>query len=213
MDIKSENEIEELKKEVEELKQAIKDMELIMDSKLKIDKTFDCIDKLPYDGSISSALVKGELYVFDKSTEDWRSGGTVQGVKGDTGPKGDKGDKGDGLKIDNVYDCENDLPSSGDDGTIAIVCGRLKVFDKKTSQWKDGGTIRGTRGEQGLQGLKGDTGEQGPKGDTGEQGLQGPKGDTGEQGPPITIWDGSMADYDRIEQKDSNTIYLITSIK
>ena len=46
-------------------------------------------------------------------------------------------------------------------------------------------SLKGAKGDQGLQGLKGDTGAQGPKGDQGNTGEQGPKGDkgtTGDQG-------------------------------
>ena len=66
-----------------------------------------------------------------------------------------------------------------------------------------------------IKGPKGDTGEQGPKGDTGDvgpQGEQGIKGDTGEVGPAgtsITLWKGTQAEYNAIEQKDVNTVYLI----
>lgn len=47
-------------------------------------------------------------------------------------------------------------------------------------------TLRGPKGEQGIQGPKGEQGlpgEKGEKGETGAQGPVGPKGETGETGP------------------------------
>ena len=43
-------------------------------------------------------------------------------------------------------------------------------------------TLKGDKGDQGIQGPKGDQGIQGPKGDKGDQGIQGPAGKDGAQG-------------------------------
>lgn len=58
--------------------------------------------------------------------------------------------------------------------------------DGQTFQQKlNNGTLKGAKGDQGVQGAKGDKGDigvQGPKGDAGATGAQGPKGDTGAKG-------------------------------
>ena len=63
---------------------------------------------------------------------------------------------------------------------------QITFADGQTFQGKlDAGTLKGPKGDTGLQGpqgIQGEQGIQGPKGDTGEQGIQGPKGDTGAKG-------------------------------
>src|SRR5699024_10731647 len=73
----------------------------------------------------------------------------------------------------------------------------------------------GTNGTDGAQGPKGEPGKdgaQGPKGEPGKDGVdgaQGPKGEPGTNGKSINIEKLTQSEYDLIEVKDENTIYLI----
>ena len=67
---------------------------------------------------------------------------------------------------------------------------QIQFADGQTFQAKlEAGTLKGEKGDQGLQGIQGERGEQGPqgiqgeKGDPGEQGAKGDKGEPGIQGP------------------------------
>ena len=62
---------------------------------------------------------------------------------------------------------------------------QITFADGQTFQSKlDNGTLKGERGEQGLQGIQGERGEQGLQGIQGERGEQGPQGIQGEKGDP-----------------------------
>ena len=105
-----------------------------------------------------------------------------QGIQGEAGPKGDPGEKGaDGTSVNiegsvaNVDDLANLENVKKGDGYIVETNGHLHVYNG--TAFVDAGSIKGPKGDQGLQG------EQGPKGDPGEAGPQGPQGLQGEAGP------------------------------
>ena len=69
-------------------------------------------------------------------------------------------------------------------GKSAYEIAKLNGYEGTEAEWLE--SLRGPKGDQGIQGLKGDKGDQGiqgPKGDKGDTGDQGPKGDQGIQGP------------------------------
>jgi tetrahydromethanopterin S-methyltransferase subunit G len=96
------------------------------------------------------------------------------------------GDECNSKEIGNVKDCGN-----GNKGYILVNSGEVQGQKDDIGIWVDPITIPSLRGDkgdtglQGIQGTKGDTGLQGiqgTKGDTGLQGIQGTKGDTGLNG-------------------------------
>ena len=62
-------------------------------------------------------------------------------------------------------------------GYSAYDIAKVLGFEGTEAEWL--ASLKGEKGDQGIQGLKGDKGD---KGDTGAQGAKGDKGDTGEQG-------------------------------
>ncbi|MGT2801069.1 hyaluronate lyase [Streptococcus phage Javan290] len=84
--------------------------------------------------------------------------------------------------------------------------------------WEINGRSTGVSG-RGQAGATGQRGLTGPAGRNGEKGQKGDKGDRGADGAPgqnivnqrtnqaMKYWFGSKADYDRIYNKDTNTIY------
>ena len=143
-------------------------------------------------------------------TTNWIEIGPVVGDTGATGPKGDKGDtdatdsqgpagpKGDtgdtglGTTIKGSYPSYEALIESHPTGTATdayLVNGTIYVWDTVNNEWKNSGSLKGSKGDKGDTGEKGATGDTGDKGDTGEKGSKGDKGETGatgqkgEQGP------------------------------
>lgn len=155
-------------------------------------------------------------------TTNWIEIGPVMGDTGATGPKGDKGDtgatgsqgpegpKGDtgdtglGTIIKGSYPSYEALIEAHPTGTATdayLVNGELYVWDTVNNEWKNSGSLKGSKGDKGDTGAtgqkgatgdtgdkgdtgaKGDTGDKGESGTTGQKGETGPKGDTGDTGP------------------------------
>ena len=67
---------------------------------------------------------------------------------------------------------------------------QITFADGQTFQAKlDAGTLKGEKGDQGLQGIQGERGEQGPQGIQGEKGDPGEQGAKGDKGDPFTYED------------------------
>ena len=151
-----------------------------------------------------------------------------QGDKGDTGPQGPKGDKGDtglqGEKGDigpqGPQGEKGDIGPQGPQGDTgpqgpAGLKGDAFTFEDFTPEQLE--SLRGPKGDTGLQGLKGDKGDTGPqgpqgeKGDTGLQGPQGEKGDTGPQGPQGETGPAGPKG-DKGDKGDPGTITIDTSL-
>jgi hypothetical protein len=77
--------------------------------------------------------------------------------------------------------CAYGLTISGDNVVVGAGSSKL-VFPDATTQ--STATLKGDKGDTGLQGPKGDTGLKGDTSLQGQKGDPGPKGDTGEQGLP-----------------------------
>ena len=138
--------------------------------------------------------IGGKLFVYSGIERKFIDVGSIQG------PTGPQGPKGEGLKIDYVFDSENEMYSyvgNVDDATLCYIKDPINKFfryDYNRQDWEEI-FLRGDRGEQGLVGKQGPTGPQGPKGEKGDgikyedlteeqiNSIKGPKGDTGEMGP------------------------------
>lgn len=116
-----------------------------------------------------------------------------QGPKGDTGatgPKGDPGADGSAIEADGLWSVN--INSDGD--LIVTYTGDavppLSVVDGDLIYMLDGGT---TVNLGSVKGPKGDTGIQGPAGETGPQGATGPQGEKGADGVSVTHgWNGTV---------------------
>lgn len=159
----------------------------------------------------------------------------IQGPQGDQGIQGEQGVNGRGFTIaktfssvdqlngeelsendfvmintDNVNDPDNArlyLWSGEEFKYISDLSGAQGVQGPKGPQGIQG--EQGARGETGLQGPQGDKGEQGERGPQGSQGEQGLQGETGPRGDSLRYQAISQADYDNLEVKDLNTLYLV----
>ncbi|MEX5397223.1 hypothetical protein ABPH35_02330 [Streptococcus sp. ZJ93] len=107
--------------------------------------------------------------------------------------KGDKGDKGE-------------RGEAGPMPTITINSSGIWEINGHST----GVSGRGQVGPKGSDGAKGDRGERGLTGETGPRGADGAPGQhilNQKTNQPLKYWFGSKADYDRIWNKDANTIY------
>lgn len=139
---------------------------------------------------------KGDPFTYADFTPEQLEGlRGPQGPKGDTGAKGDKGETGaQGPKGETGERGPQGEPGiqgaagptgpqgpkgeAGNDGASAYELAVAAGFTGTQAQWL--ASLKGEKGDTGLQGPKGDTGA---KGDTGPQGLTGETGPAGPQGP------------------------------
>lgn len=117
----------------------------------------------------------GSLTEYLASLKGAKGDTGATGPRGNTGLKGDKGDVGEGLAILGTKASEADLPADPVTGDAWLIGDDLYIFDG--AEWKNGGPVRGPKGDTGA------TGPAGAKGDQGDTGPAGAKGDTGDQGP------------------------------
>lgn len=131
-----------------------------------------------------------------------------QGPAGPQGPQGDKGDKGldgkDGTSVEFKGTCVPgtlDFTTEGNEGTIKTVTGDTisgttgdgYLYEGKLAVCVEGttflyvGSIKGEKGDTGIQGPPGIQGPAGPQGIPGPQGDTGPKGDKGDAGTSISF--------------------------
>lgn len=123
------------------------------------------------------------------------------GPAGPAGKDGNDGKDGTGIQLKGSAASVDKLPTTGNTaGDTYLVSGHLYVWE--SNSWVDAGELQGPAGESAyqvwedagntgteadflasLKGAKGDTGLQGAKGDTGATGAVGPKGDPGATGP------------------------------
>lgn len=147
------------------------------------------------------------------------------GEKGDIGPKGDQGPQGpkgaDGVMTFEDLTKEQKEGLKGEKGEPF----RYKDFTKEQLE-----LLKGPKGDsftyddftkEQLLALKGEKGDIGPQGIQGIQGKTGEKGDTGPKGEPgmgiidsrtgveIEIWSGTQGEFDAVDDKDADTLYLI----
>lgn len=98
------------------------------------------------------------------------------------GPQGPKGEQGTYINVGNglpTYEArERDL-------YLNLVTGDLYMYN--TGIWKLQGSLKGPKGEQGIQGPTGAQGPQGPQGVAGPQGPKGDQGLKGDYGPSFNI--------------------------
>lgn len=121
------------------------------------------------------------VYIWDINSQDWISGGYLQGPqgpKGDTGPQGPKGETG----ATGPTGPEGPQGLQGIQGEQGIQ-GPQGPQGEPGPQGEKGDT--GDTGPQGPQGLQGPTGPQGVQGNPGPQGEVGPQGETGPAGPGV----------------------------
>lgn len=127
---------------------------------------------------------------------------TVRLPKGETGPRGEPGKDGapgkDGRGIRSIH-----KPSYGNFAVVEYTDGDSETLDLP-------------------QGERGPAGEPGKDGDRGQQGLRGERGEPGRDGEPgrgirdqnsgreFGLWKGTQAEYARIYNPDSRTLYIIT---
>lgn len=138
----------------------------------------------------------------------------LQGVQGERGAPGANGTSSYvHIKYSNSSN-GNPMNDNASSTYIGIYSGTSAIAPSSYSSYK-WSKIKGEDGRQGERGFQGAPGVQGRQG---ERGLQGAKGDRGEPGQNIVnqnggqqlkYWAGTEAEYNRISNKDSNTIYDI----
>lgn len=91
-----------------------------------------------------------------------------------------KGDAGEGFKVKGVLQNVSELPTTGNVlGDGYLIGGNIHVYNG--TEFQNGGTYVGPKGDIGLTGL---TGEKGNPGERGIPGVPGEKGDPGQRGLP-----------------------------
>lgn len=106
---------------------------------------------------------------------------------------GPTGEAGPGVSIKGSYTNKTELPTSGNNlGDSYLINGNMWIYDGNETE--DDTHVKGFTNVGNIQGPKGDKGD---------------KGDAGADGKSVSIWYGTLAEYNSISDKDENTIYLI----
>ena len=115
----------------------------------------------------------------------------AQGPQGIQGIQGPQGALGPGITVVDTVDTAANLPPAANLNDMIIAEDTLHGHVWDGAEWLDVGPIAGPQGATGPQGPAGDAGPQGPAGDAG------------------VWWYGTQAQYDALNPKDPDTLYVI----